>query len=78
MLRSGSVRAQLPKGQKVSRDACLWSALVGSERWTGSGFKLSRRNDAGGEGSTKQERSAGVCDSSEPVVPAVRTEHPML
>ena len=52
--------ALLRKRRRVSLDACLWPANVDAKCWTGSSFRPSKRNDAGGEGSVKKERSTGV------------------
>ena len=48
--------------------------MADPECWTGSSFKVSKRSDAGGEGSTKKERSTGVRPTNPSAVPAVRAE----
>lgn len=62
MLQSSLTRALSRKRPRVSADARSWLSVADSERRTGSSFKPSRRNDAGGEGSVKRERSTGVGD----------------
>lgn len=71
-LQSQPIRAPFRKRPRVSFRVHLWLAVANVECRAGSGFKLPRRNDAGGEGSAKKERSTGVrhdkqiCCSSSP------------
>ena len=72
MLRSNQNRALWRKRPRVSRDACLWWDFLDFERWAGSGFKPSKRNDGSGEGSAKKERSTGVRDDQRTCISGTR------